>query len=99
MVYAYIKWSINHEKRNNVTCSNMDGPRIILSEVRQKEQDKYHMISLICEIYTMTQMNLFTKHKHTYRHRDRIVVAKEARGGGGIEWKFGISRCELLYIR
>ena len=30
----------------NATCSNMDRPRV--SEVSQKEKDKYHMISLIC---------------------------------------------------
>ena len=29
----------------------------------------------------------------------RLVLAKEARGGGGMEWEFGISRCELLYVR
>ena len=34
---------------------------IILSEISQK--DRYHMISLICGIYNMTQMNLFTKQK------------------------------------
>ena len=28
----------------------MDPELIILSEIRQKEKDKYHVISLICEI-------------------------------------------------
>ena len=37
---------------------------IILSEVSQKEKDKYYMISLICGILKqMIQMNLFTKQK------------------------------------
>ena len=38
---------------------------IILSEVStcQKEKDKYHMISLICGIYNMVQMNLSMKQK------------------------------------
>ena len=36
---------------NNAICSNMDDQEIIiLSEVSQKEKDKYHMISLICGI-------------------------------------------------
>ena len=35
---------------------------IILSEVSQTEKDKYHMISLICGILKMIQMNLFTKY-------------------------------------
>ena len=34
------------EERVNAICSNMDRPRV--SEVSQKEKDKYHMISLIC---------------------------------------------------
>ena len=31
---------------------------ITLSEVSQKEKDKYHRLSLICGIKDMTQMNL-----------------------------------------
>ena len=42
---------------------------IILSEVRQIEKDKYHMISLICVMYKNIQMNLFTKQKQTHRLR------------------------------
>ena len=42
----------------------MDLENIILSEVSQKEKDKYYMISLICGILKqMIQMNLFTKQK------------------------------------
>ena len=37
---------------------------IIPSEVSQKEKDKYHMISLICGVYNMTQMNLSMKQTH-----------------------------------
>ena len=39
------------KEQNNAIWSNMDGPRdYILSEVSQKEKDKYHMILLICGI-------------------------------------------------
>ena len=38
----------------------------ILSEVSQKEKDKYHMISLICGLYNMAQMNLSTEKKQTH---------------------------------
>ena len=42
----------------------MDLEIIILSEVSQKEKDKYHMISLIMwNLKTMIQINLFTKQK------------------------------------
>ena len=39
----------------------MDCQIILPTEVRQKEQDKHNMTSLICGILKMTQMNLFTK--------------------------------------
>ena len=39
----------------------MDLEIIILSEVSQKDKDKYHMISFIKEIQNMTQMNISTK--------------------------------------
>ena len=51
-------------KKNEImsfAATRMDLEIIILSEIRQKEKDKYHMISLICRIYNMMQMNLFTK--------------------------------------
>ena len=48
-----IQWEIliHKKEQTNAICSNMDGTRdSILSEVSQKEKDKYHMISLICGI-------------------------------------------------
>ena len=39
----------------------MELETLILSEVSQKEKDKYHMILLICGICNTTQMNLSTK--------------------------------------
>ena len=35
---------------------------VILSEVSQRDKDKYHMISLICNVRKKIQMNSFTKH-------------------------------------
>ena len=29
---------------------------------------------------------------------NRLVVVKETRGGGGVDWEFGVSRCKLLYL-
>ena len=39
---------IHKKEQNNAICSNMDGTRDShLSEISQKEKDKYHMILLI----------------------------------------------------
>ena len=60
---------------------------IILSEVSQKEKDKY-------------QMNFSTKQKQTQRQREQIwlVVAQVGGTSGGMDCEFGISRCKLLYV-
>ena len=49
-IHLYKGILLSHRKEWNTTIwSNMDGT-IILSEVSQKEKDKYYMISLICGI-------------------------------------------------
>ena len=58
---------------------------IILSEVSQKEKDKYHMISLICGISNMTQMNLSMKQKQTNGHREPTGGCQGGGGWGGME--------------
>ena len=70
-------------KKNEImpfSATWMDLEIITLSEASQKEKGKYHMISLICGIYNMTQMNLSTKQKQTHRHREQICGCQ---GGGG----------------
>ena len=67
---------------------------VILSEVSQKEKNKYCTISLICGIYNMAQMNLPTKQKQIHR----LVVAKGAGGKNGMGWEFKFSRCKLLHL-
>ena len=90
---------VSHKKeQNNAICSNVDGPRDYhIREASQTQKDKYHMISLICGIKNMTQMNLFIKQKQT--HREQTCDCQ--RGGRGevrMDWKFGISRQKLLCI-
>ena len=68
----------------------MDLEIIILSEVSQKEKDKYHMISLTCGIKNRTQMNPSTNRNRLTNIENRLVVAKgEGGGGGGMDWELG----------
>ena len=60
----------------------MELETLTLSEVSQKEKDKYHMISLISGVSYMAQMNLSTEKKIMYRE-NRPVVAKGEREGVG----------------
>ena len=53
MVYIYTMEYYSAIKKNEImpfAATWMDLEIIILSEVSQKEKDKYHMISLICGI-------------------------------------------------
>ena len=67
-------------------CSLKDGPRDYREE-SQKGKDKYHVISLRCEISTMTPMNLSMKRKQTRQHRVQTWAAvAEAPVTGGWSW-------------
>ena len=55
---------------------------IILNEVCQKEKDKHHMMSLVCGIQNMAQMNLSTKQKQIHRHSEQTCGC-QGRGSGG----------------
>ena len=46
----------------------------------------------------MTQVNLFTKQKQTYRHREQICGCQEGGEWEVLDWEFGVNRCKLLYI-
>ena len=52
---------------------------IILCEVNQKEKDKYHMISLICEIFK-NDTNELIKQKQTHRLQKQTQVCQNGYG-------------------
>ena len=87
-------------KRNKIklfAATWMQAEIIILNEVSQK--DKYHIISLLCGISYMAQMNLSIEQKQTNRLtylENRLVVAKgEERE---MDWEFGVSGYKLLHL-
>ena len=47
----------------------------------------------------MTQMNISVKKKQMHRHREQTCGCQGGGGEGGKNWKFGISRCQLIYLR
>ena len=67
----------------------MELETLILSEVNQKEKDKYQMILLISGIEYMTQMNLSTEKKHMDLE-NRLVVANGEREGVGWTGSLGL---------
>ena len=45
----------------------------------------------------MAQMNLSTKQRLTDME-NRTVVAKGEEGGSGVDWEFGVHRCNLFHL-
>ena len=64
---------------------------LILSEVSQKEKDKYHMISLISGITYTAQRKLSTE-KKIMDLENKLVVAKGKGGGSGMDWELGVGK-------
>ena len=62
-IYIYNGLLLSHKKeQNNAIHSNMDGN--IISEVSQKEKDKYHMISHIWNVIYGTNEPFHRKENH-----------------------------------
>ena len=77
ILFSYKEW-------NNAICRNMEGCRDYCIKWGNSDNDKYHMMLLICEILKkMIQMNLFTKQKETHRHRGQIYGYQKGKGGEG----------------
>ena len=73
VVYIYNGILLSHkEEWNNAICNNMDELRDYHTKLSQTEKEKYHMISCICGILKLIQMNCFTIQKQTHRHREQI---------------------------
>ena len=81
-----------------LTATWMDLEIIIVSEVSQTEKEKYHMTSLICELWKETiQMNLFTKQKQTPRLRDWISGYQGGKLGRRVVREFGIDMYTSIF--
>jgi len=46
----------------------------------------------------MAQMILSRKQKHIMDMEDRLMFAREVRGGSGMDREFGVGRCKLLCL-
>ena len=79
-------------------CTWMDTEVIILSDISQTEKDKYYMISLICGILKIIQMNLFTKQKQFTNVENKAMVTKGEKKWRGINQGCGVIGYTLPYI-
>ena len=76
MWYIYTMEYYSAIKKNKIMPFTATWMQIEIMILSQKEKDNYHMISLICEIENMTQMNLSMKQKWIHRHREQTCVCQ-----------------------
>ena len=66
-------------------CTWMDLEGIMISEISQKEKDKYYMVSLICRIIKVKQDTEYNnKKKQSHRYREQ-TSSYQCRGNVGSE--------------
>ena len=68
---------------------------ITLSEVCQKEIDKYHITYTWNLKYDTNELSM--KQKQTHKRTD-LWLPRGRGGKEGMEWEFGVSRYKLVYI-
>ena len=100
----YTQWNIIQplKERNNVICSNMDGPRDYHIKLSQREKDKYYMVLLICRNFKKWYKWIYLQNRNRLLDTEnRLMVTKreKGRGGEGINYRFGINGYKLLYIK
>uniref|UniRef100_A0A8D0R4F5 Uncharacterized protein n=1 Tax=Sus scrofa TaxID=9823 RepID=A0A8D0R4F5_PIG len=89
-------------KKNEImpsAATRMQLEVLTLSEMSREEKDKYPMISLICEIQNMAQMNLSTEQKQTHRHGEQTCCCQGRGRESGMAWEFEVSRCKLSQLK
>ena len=66
---------------NNAICSNIDGSRGYHTTLSKSEKHIYRMLSPICGIQNIIQMNLFTKWNRLTTIENKIMVSQWGKGG------------------
>ena len=77
----------------------MDTDIIILSEIKQTEKDKYHMISLMCGIKKKDIFSLFTKQKEPHRFKEQTYSYQRKWWREGIDCEFRTDMHTLLFSK
>ena len=70
---------------------------LILSEVCQKEKDKYHIIILIWNLICGTNEPIYRKETNSWTWRIDLWLSR-GKGRSGMDWEFGVSGCKLLHL-
>ena len=89
-------------KKNEImpsAATSVDAEIVALSEVSQTEKDKYHTMSLICEIFKKNDTNelIYKTEIDLTDIENKVMVTKE-KWRGMDKWGTGINRCILTLL-
>ena len=93
-IYNRILFSHENESNNSI-CSNMDGLEIIILSQAKTNIIWYHLY-VESKKKSTNELLFRTKQKQTHSYRKQTYNYQKGMGGG-INWKFRITRCTLLY--
>ena len=74
----------------------MELETLILSEVCQKDKEKYHVISHVWNLIYSTNEPFHRKEAHGLGEE---TCGCQGGGGSGMDWEFGVGRCKLLHLK
>ena len=92
MWYIYTMEYYSAIKKNDImpfAATWMELETLILSEMSQKDKDKYHMISLITNLTCGTNEHLLRKENHGLG--EETCGCLMGGGGSGRDWELGLS--------
>ena len=90
--------AINKNEITSFAATWMELESLILSEVSQKEKDKFHMISHIWNLIYGTNGPIYRKETNSQKHGEQTCGCQGGRGGNGMDWESGVNRCKLLHL-
>ena len=86
------------QRKNAIHKTWMQLEILLLSEISQKEKDKYNMTSLYVESKLWHKCTYLQNINRLTNVENRLVVAKGECGGSVMDLEFGVSECKLLHL-
>ena len=96
VVYMCNRILLSHKKHwNYAICSNMDTPR----DYHPSKQVRKRKTNATWYVGSKIWQWSYLWNRHRLTHRTDLWWPRRRVSGGEKDWKFGISRCKLVYIR